>query len=476
MSSLLTRVERALADGGFLEPPGQTIVAAVSGGPDSLALIHLLHVLSRKHPLRLHAAHLDHGLRGAEGAADAAFVEEVCRRLGVPFHTETADVLGLRARLRISLEAAAREARYAFLSTVARQTGAAAVATGHTQDDQAETVLLHLLRGTGLRGLRGMLPLSRWRSRDGTQQATVVRPLLEATRQETEASCLELGLAPRRDASNAEERFMRNRLRLTVLPHLQQINPSAREALTRLAASAARDLAYLYGQVDGVWAEVVTRDGDGLRIGRIPFLGLHPSLQAHLLYRAYAELAGEAAELTFGQIEAMMRVAAQGAGREVTLGHGLRLFTTYQKLLLTREPLASPWPAIPQTPLPASGEARIQGWQVLVQPIRPEEVARRGLIALDPCRAYLDADALGPRLWLRTRLPGDRFQPLGTPAAKKLKEFMIDAHVPRQERAGVPLVACDRGIAWVVGWRIAHWARVTPETGRVLAVTCAREM
>ncbi|MBI4198423.1 MAG: tRNA lysidine(34) synthetase TilS [Chloroflexi bacterium] len=474
MSSLLTCVERALAPAGLFDPPDQTIVAAVSGGPDSLALLHLLHALSKQHPWRLHAAHLDHGLRGAEGAADAAFVKEICRRLGVPFHTETADVLGLRVSLRISLEAAAREARYAFLARVASQTGASAVATGHTQDDQAETVLLHLLRGSGLRGLRGMLPLSRWRSRDGTQQATVVRPLLEVTRQETEAFCQELGLAPRRDASNAEERFVRNRLRLTVLPQLQQLNPSAREALTRLAASASRDLAYLYEQVDGVWHALVAPEGNGLRIGRIPFLGLHPSLQAHLLYRAYAELAGEAAELTFGQIEAMMRVAAQGAGREVTLGHGLRLFTTYQKLLLTRQPLASPWPAVPQTPLPASGEACIQGWQVLVQPISPEEVDER-LLGVDPYHAYLDADAIGAKVWLKTRQAGDRFQALGMKADKRLKEFMIDAHIPRQERAGVPLVACERGIAWVVGWRIAHWARVTPETRRVLAVTLARE-
>ncbi|MBI4202646.1 MAG: tRNA lysidine(34) synthetase TilS [Chloroflexi bacterium] len=474
MSSLHTRVEQGLGQAGLLEPAGQAIIAAVSGGPDSLALLYVLHDLSQWQPFTIRAAHLDHGLRGEEGAADAGFVEKTCHNLGVPFHTERADVAALGRRLGLSLEAAAREARYDFLARVAGETRAAAVSTGHTQDDQAETVLLHLLRGTGLRGLRGMLPLSRWRSRDGGRQAVVVRPLLGMTRQETEGFCRERGLEPRWDTSNAEERFLRNRLRHEVIPLFQQINPKAREALAHLAVSAARDMAYLSEQVDAVWPQVISRRPRGLYIGRQEFLRLHPSLQAHLLHRAYAEIAGEAAELNFSQIEAMLSAAAQGAGREVTLPRGLRCFTTYDGLLLAWDAPAPEWPSIPLTEVAVPGETRVQGWQAEARLTAAEGLAVKGL-GDDPYHAYLDADAAGERLWLRTRQPGDRFHPLGLPGAKKLKEFLIDAHIPHHERDGVPLLVGQQGIVWVAGWRIAHWARVTEETRRVLEVRLGRE-
>ncbi len=474
MSSLLTCVEDALAQAGLLQPPGQTIVAAVSGGPDSLALLHLLHAAAQRHPIRLHCAHLDHGLRGAEAEADAAFVQEACRRLGVVFHTERADVLDLQARLGLSLEAAAREARYSFLARVTADIGAAAVATGHTQDDQAETVLLHLLRGSGLRGFRGMLPLSRWQSRDCALHVSVVRPLLQAARQETETYCRERSLSPRWDASNAEERFQRNRIRLSVMPLLRQLNPNVVESLTRLAVSAARDIAYLSQQVDAAWPGMVTPRGDGLRIGRQEFLGLHPSVRAHLLQRAYVELAGEASELAFTQIDAMLVATEQGAGREITLGHGLRFFTTREELLLAHGPLSPPWPPIPETPLPLPGEAQVGGWRIVVRTIASSEVDSERL-GLDPYQAFLDAESMGQRLWLRVRQPGDRFHPLGAPGEKKLKAFFIDSGVPRQERDCTPLLLCEQGIAWVVGHRIAHWARVTASTERVLEVRIARD-
>ena len=162
--SLLDRVEEALKAASVIRLPGSILVVAASGGPDSLALLGLLREVAQRNGFHIHAAHLDHGLRGQESDEDARHVQEVCHRLGVPVATEKADVAALRARYRLSWESAARQARYDFLARVARTVGASAVALGHTADDQAETVLLHLLRGTGIRGLRGMLPLSRWRS------------------------------------------------------------------------------------------------------------------------------------------------------------------------------------------------------------------------------------------------------------------------------------------------------------------------
>jgi len=470
---LLERVEEVLRTAGLLQPSGCTLVVAVSGGPDSLTLLHLLHALAQRHSLRLHGAHLNHGLRGSESDEDARYVQETCRRLEVPVTVERADVAGLRARHRLSWEAAAREARYNFLARVAATVGASAVALGHTSDDQAETLLLHLLRGTGIRGLRGMLPLSPWRSRDGTRDVALVRPMLKVTRQETEAYCASRSLIPRYDSSNLQDRFTRNRIRRKLMPHLQQYNPAAREALARLARTVAQDVEYIDRKVQEVWPSVVVWEPWGIRLHRDAFNELHPSLQAHLLQRAYTELVGEPWDLNLAQVEGMQRLAIEGAGRSLSLGHRLRFFTSYEELLMAREAPGSPWPPLEQMVLPLPGKLCTKGWRIHLRQIRAADA--QGLPHHDSFQAYLSRAAVGEELVVRTRKAGDRFQPLGMEGTKKLKEFMIDARIPRAWRDGVPLVVGKEGVAWVVGWRIAHWARIMPETQEAVEITFSRE-
>ncbi|MBI4198967.1 MAG: tRNA lysidine(34) synthetase TilS [Chloroflexi bacterium] len=471
--TLPQRVERALEQAGLLSPPGQTLLVAVSGGPDSLALLLLLHELARARPFRLHVAHLDHGLRGKESEEDARFVQATCQRLQVPATIQRTDVAALRARRRLSWEAAAREARYAFLARVAREEGAAAVAVGHTADDQGETVLLHLLRGSGLRGLRGMAPSSWWRGPDGAR-VRVVRPLLEVSHQETEAFCQSRGVTPRYDATNLDSRFTRNRVRLELVPSLRRYNPAIVDALNRLAKNAAQALAYLEEQVQQQWSLLVAREPWGLRIDRKGFLALHPALQAHLLQRAYAELLGEGADLSHAHVATMLELAQRGAGRSLALPRGVRWSTSYQDLLLTEAHPELSWPPVRETALPIPGEVLIPGWRIRVQTSSPSSGAQPPR-AQDPFCASLDIDAIGATLMVRGRRPGDRFQPLGMEGTKRLKEFMIDAHIPQAWRDRVPLVVGEGGIAWVVGWRIAHWARVTPETQVVLRVSFSRQ-
>ncbi len=473
--SLLDRVEEAIKATGVIRLPGSILVVAVSGGPDSLALLGLLHEVAQRNVFHIHAAHLDHGLRGQESDEDARHVQGVCNRLGVPVATEKADVAALRARYGLSWEAAARQARYDFLARVARMVGASAVALGHTADDQAETVLLHLLRGTGIRGLRGMLPLSRWRSRDGDSEAVLVRPLLGVTRQETEVYCASHGLVPRYDSSNLEERFTRNRIRHSLMPRLRGYNPSVAQALVRLAGTVARDVAYIDQQVQVAWSSIATREPWGIRLYRHAFNELHPSLQTHTLQRAYAEVAGEAQDMNLAQIEDMRRLSEQGAGRAVSLGHGLRFFTSDQELWISRKAPISAWPELEPMDLPvAIGEVCAKGWRIFLRRVAASDVALDQL-GDDPFRAYLSYNAVGNKALVRTRKPGEWFQPLGIEGSKKLKDFMIDAHIPQAWRGGVPLVVTEKGIAWVVGWRIAHWARVTPETQEVVEVTFCRE-
>ena len=452
---------------------GGNLVVAVSGGPDSTALLLALTELQGALGLRLHVAHLDHGLR-PDSADDASFVRELAREMGHACTVERADVAAYRRERRLSPEAAAREVRYAFLARVARETAASAVAVAHTRDDQAETVLLHLVRGGGLAGLRGMSARSTYRGPGGP--VALVRPLLEVTREETEAFCRSRGVTPRRDPTNLLATIPRNHLRLNVLPQLGQINPQVGAALARLARSAALDVDYMESQVDFVWGQGVRETDGGLLLDCDALNAHHRAVVQHLLRRAYVWVRGSEADLEQVHVEEMARLLLGPAGRRMTLPGGLTLEVGPQDAWLSAgRPYPCPLPPLEgEHVLPTSGEETVGGWRV-----RALEQSSPAVLDVGPFNAYLDQDVLGGTLAVRTRRRGDRFQPLGVrqdrgsgvhrgEATAKLQDFLVNQRVPRSWRDKVPLVVSPRGIAWVVGWRIAHWARVTPETRRAL--------
>ncbi|PKB65728.1 MAG: tRNA lysidine(34) synthetase TilS [SAR202 cluster bacterium Io17-Chloro-G3] len=460
-------VASQLSRAGLLEGD-KPLLVAVSGGPDSLALLTLLSGLRTQNHLRLHIAHLDHGLRGPESEEDAEYVQSVANDIAIPCTVAKGNVDLFRKKHHLSWEAAAREVRYAFLSSLAEGIGASAVALGHTADDQAETVLLHLMRGSGLQGLQGMLPTTFWQSKDHTQSITLVRPLLGITREETEALCQAHKLEPRHDSSNLEDRFVRNRIRRKLIPHLKQYNPSIREALLRLSQSLSHDFSYIDQKVREVWPTIVTRTSRGLRFNRKFFLALHPSIQAHLLRSGWKELSGDIASLTHNQIVNALSAAQKGAGKTVSLGSGLRFHSDYGELIFeTTKPLTSN-PHLIATPLPVPGEACIGAWHITAKLVDSPQFNK------EPYRAYLDITALGKEGLVRSRQSDDRFQPLGMEGSKRLKEFMIDAHIPRRWRDETPLLVSEQGVAWVVGWRIAHWARVTESTQKIVELNATR--
>ncbi|MBM4433377.1 MAG: tRNA lysidine(34) synthetase TilS, partial [Chloroflexi bacterium] len=221
----------------------QPLVVAVSGGQDSVCLLYVLAKLQKELALKLHVAHLNHQLREEESDADAEYVSSLARKLNIPATIEKRNVKAYRARHRLSLEGDAREVRYTFLAQVAKSVGADRAAVGHTADDHIETILMHLIRGTGTRGLRGLQPSSRWQSKG--ESLIIVRPLLEVSRRETAAYCRWHRLKPRIDVTNLSLSPLRNRIRLQLLPLLESYNPRVREALLRTARIAADDIAFL---------------------------------------------------------------------------------------------------------------------------------------------------------------------------------------------------------------------------------------
>ena len=344
---------------------GKKLLVAVSGGPDSLALLYALARLRDDYRLELCGAHLNHKLRGSESDADAEFTADAFRQLSIPFTSDSADVAAYRSKHRLSLEDAARRARYAFLAAAADEHEADAVALGHTADDQAETVLMHIMRGSGLDGLRGMQVMDT-RAIDG-KSVTLFRPLLGTRRSETQAYCRDLGLEPRLDPSNMSPEFLRNRIRLELMPMLEQVNPSIGDALLRLASNAAQDSEFIRSRVDEAWDGLAKVDGSGVvRLSSTALCRQPEAIRRHILLRAIEAAGGEVSQR---HILDMMALVGGAPGKVLHLSGGLSFASDYGEAYIGRSGIVSgllaAMPSIRGERLLAlPGETRVGDWHI----------------------------------------------------------------------------------------------------------------
>jgi tRNA(Ile)-lysidine synthase len=484
---------------GFIEQHhlvsgGEKLLVAVSGGPDSVCLLHILVKLQRELKVKLHVAHLNHQLRGAESEADADYVSDLARQWGIPATIEGRDVTGYQARKHLSLEEAAREVRYSFLAQVAGSIGAARVAVGHTMDDHIETILMHLIRGTGTRGLRGLQPITVWQS--APHSLTIVRPLLQISHQETEDYCQSYELKPRLDASNLSLSPLRNRIRQQLLPLLKSYNPSVAEALLRTGHIASDDIDFLDKEIARLWDETVQQREKTIALDKEGFDRLPPALKRYLLRASAEKLLGSAKDIEMRHIEEMMSALTKPAGKRLSLPSGLIFSIEYNRYLLTSNLAAlSPLPRLAgKVQLNIPGQTLLPGWHIEATIIDPPVVKAKLEGALAPSEiitplplikgkgtkgiglikndftAYFDLDKTGNKLLVRPRQPGDRFQPLGLSQPKKVGEFMIDAKIPSAWRQQIPIVCSPSQILWVVGWRIDDRVKVTDNTKQVLCL------
>ena len=469
---ILSQVQQTIAKHGIFHA-GDRVVVGVSGGPDSLCLLHLLNRLREELEITLHVAHLHHALRGEEADEDARFVERLATSWGLPSTVEKRDVPAYAQRERLAIEEAARQVRYTFLAEVAKRVGASSVAVGHNAGDQVETIIMHWLRGAGTAGLRGMRPVQRWPF--PAIRLRLVRPLLEIPREEIEAYCQEQGLRPRFDRSNLDTTYYRNRIRHELLPLLEEYNPNIREVIRRAALIIADDHDYLAREGQRAWEKVVKESKGALVFDLKAWEELHPSLQRQLLRRAIRNLRSDLRNIDWIHVEEARRaIGERPAGTEVTLPQGLSLFRSYDTFVVGD---VIPIPEMPlieeemKIAVPGRTSLPDGSWEVITELLAGEEGKEEALNNQDPWRGYLDLDQVGQDLILRGRKPGDRFQPLGMGGrSKPLREFMIDAKIPHHIRDKLPLVVSPQNIVWVAGYRIDERARVTEGTGRVLKI------
>jgi tRNA(Ile)-lysidine synthase len=443
---------------------GDRLVVAVSGGADSVCLLHILVQRRKELGVELHVAHLNHQLRGDESDSDADYVSSLACRLDVPAAIERRDVAAYRAQKGISLEEAARELRYSFLAEVASGIGASKVVVGHTRDDHIETVLLHFLRGTGTAGLCGLQPRSILPYGEKSGQLEVVRPLLKLNRQEMLDYCRRYNLAPRSDSSNVSPSFLRNRIRLELLPVLKSYNPGIDKALLRLADIASDDISFIEKQASLIWEKLASVEDDIIYLDMGQMVALPRAMQRQIFRRAVKQLRGNLKDVEAEHIEAMMDLLSKPAGKKLCLLDGLTLSTEYGRLVLaSAQASICPLPPLKGvSKIEVPGETDLPGWRVRVSIVQEVIGEKHGLIA------SFDLGKVGNKLTVRRRRPGDRFQPLGMSQTKKLQDFMVDSRIPRSWRDRVPLICSPEQILWVVGWRIDDRVKVTESTKQVL--------
>ncbi len=451
-ASLPDRV-RADAEKYGLFRMGDGVVMAVSGGADSMALAHLLLDLREVWKLRLTVAHLDHELRGDVGRRDCEFVGEWAESVGLPFVPGRRPVAQWAREHGASIEEAARDARYAFLAEVAAASHAEVVATGHTYDDQAETVLLRLLRGAGAAGLCGMAPCTRMHG------LRLVRPLLGVRRETLLAYLAAKRLAFREDASNADRRFLRNRVRHEVLPALEAAFESdPRDRLVRAA-----DLL----RAENEWMETLTQEA--LREARtsdqpaqldVAALAALPLAAQRRVVRAWLEGITGAPNPDYRATARILTLLESRAGnRFAPLGRGWRVARVYGRLMA--DPPASAFRPAGMLALACPGETRWPelGLRIRVEPTRGCMVRDRGGIGHWPATASIRRAAVGEEvLRLRTWQPGDRIAPSGLDGSRKVQDVFVDEKLARAARSRLPLLVCGNEIVWVPGYSVSrHW-------------------
>ncbi len=447
--------------------PGDAVLAGVSGGPDSVALLRVLHEIGPSLRLRLEVAHVDHGIRGHESRQDAEFVRGMASALSLPFHLRRLELtLSGEHRGAANVEALAREQRYRFFAEVAAKQGIRKVAVGHNRGDQVETMLMWLLRGCGPEGLTGM-PAMRALvpGAAGAGATLLIRPLLEVSRDEILEYLTARGLDYREDRTNRDMRYLRNWIRGALLPELGSRSGGSLESrLARLGGMLRSDLVLLERQA----AEAYPRVARGDTLDRAAFLALEPEFRPRMVRFWLNRGLGTLRRLGFAHVDAVLRVIAgtRPHGR-VSLPGGWTAVREYDSVRLIRAP--GPRVEDYSYPLPLEGEVVVPeaGVRVTAWRSTASETPEGGLEAAFDL-SCLERHGGEPRL--RNFRPGDRFRPLGMAGHKKLKDLFIERKVPRSRRRTLPLLLVGEEILWVPGCARSDFARLGPDTGAVWRV------
>lgn len=455
---MLDRIRKAIEEHNLIEK-GDKVIVAVSGGPDSVCLLHVLYQFREEYDLKLYGAHLNHNFRGIEAQMDAQYVSDLCEDLDVLCFTKSMDVPQYAKMHGLSSEEAGRILRYDFFEEIAQRANATKIAVAHNKNDQAETVLMRLLRGTGLQGLTAI----------HIKRGKIVRPLLDIDRESIEKYCKIYNLSPRIDKSNLESIYYRNKIRLELIPYLEEnYNPNVMANLVRTAEILKKDFDFIEERAKEVYADLVDNQGEqGLELPIEGIQKLHNALQSRVIRLAAEQLLGRQEILEYKHVQDALELMQKGlTGKKITLPMGLIAKISYKNIcFITGEQEDKVFHY--ELPIEGSLDLKEIGGTFETRIVEREEIKE---ISRDKYRKYFDYDKIENELSIRNRREGDRFYPLGLMGSKKLKDFFIDYKVDRDERDKIPLICDGDEIMWVVGFRISEKYKITDKTSRILEI------
>ena len=440
-------------------PNRATLIVAFSGGPDSSALLAGLSVLSEKKYFNLIACHVNHQILLDTSETDQAAAKTIAESLGVEFIGITVDVPKASKEQKVSIETAGRTLRYEILSQLSEKYDAYGVVTGHTKDDQAETVLLHAIRGAGLKGLVGMEYRTTLKSPKYETKLTILRPLLDISRSTIISYCKQRNIQPVIDSSNTDKKYTRNKIRLDALPVLEAASPGAKHALARLAENVSDDLEVVNWIVRRELQQAAYSDNRYSRsaINRLPVY-----LIGRVLMLGYRNHIGHSQQLERTHVSEMTSQLLSHSGTSIDLPNGVRFHVDKDAFSFSsnkKDDCPYP-PPIVETSLNHFGFTQLDGGFAVTSALRNRP---RQLDTSNSWITYASPVIASLNLILRNRKNGDRFQPLGMNPHVKLQDFFVGAGVPKRWRDRVPLIESKNGILWVAGSRLAEWAKVMPE-------------
>ncbi|MEE9295547.1 MAG: tRNA lysidine(34) synthetase TilS [Phycisphaerae bacterium] len=455
------------------------VVVGVSGGADSMALLHALYALNEEADfnLSIYVAHLNHQLRGEEAEKDAAFVQAAADSLQVPSIMECRDIATLASQKGKSIEEFGRQQRYQFFERVCTQTGAKTVAVAHHADDDAETILHRVLRGTGIRGLAG-IPVRRRIS--PFSDVEIVRPFLRYTKRRILEFLADRGIPSREDRSNASVEPMRNRIRNVVLPQIEKhINPQVRDALLRLGEQAKWVDQYLGETAQRTFETlIISRNDQQLILNAASLARKNRIIQTELIRRSIASFETGQQDIGFSNLKAVLDLVADpGSGKQVQLPGGMSVTKLYDRLVFslpTDEPRES---ITSEIAVHVPGTTHLPVRRIVIEcrigDISQPEIAQWRKQQHEN-EEWVDFELVRLPLIVRSRRSGDRFWPLGAPGSKKLSEFLIDAKVDPIERERVPVLCDQLGPIWIVGHRLDERVKLTLQTRKALRMRAHR--
>lgn len=434
--------------------PGDGILVALSGGPDSMALLHALWTLRKTYSIRLVALHVHHGIREEDANLDALAAETLCNRLEIPFEIRRVDVPSIAAAHGISLELAGRQVRYSLLREVLTDYNLSKIAVAHHADDQCETFFMRLLRGSGSEGLACMQPVRA----DG-----IIRPLLKVSKKMIEAYCRENQLGERIDSTNLESIYHRNRIRRDLIPKLQrEYNPKLVENINYLTEQLSEEDSYFKQLIQNKFSEIAVVDPEmetlTIKNDVAVLNALHPAVLSRYIRHLYELLQGNLLDFNRSQVESVKDLLMSMSGTKRFSFKGVQFERCYGELIVTRVKKNTPIGSLDESRNVPHVEARLVERKTYLENRHRNDVI------------YLDADNIQGRLYWRHRETGDRFRPLGASGSKKLKDYLIDKKIPQRNRDSLWLLCDEQAILWVYGVKQSQYSVVVDKTSRIIEI------